>query len=237
MSPLKIQPNEKLLYIDTSQPIGVVGCLGINGILEEVVLESQKKHAEVLPVIVAEMIQRHKIDALLVNRGPGSFVGIRVGLAFAIGFCDAQNCPLYAVDTHRWLFAEYVAKQTFYGCRLELAVDGRKNQAYAVSYLPETETFSSCRSITDETLHEKLSANVELGVLIWPEQERESRLKLSPPPHFIQHLSGEGVLQLMERHIKIQRCDRTNRPSPLYIRTADVRKNPNKNGFSIKPAQ
>jgi tRNA threonylcarbamoyladenosine biosynthesis protein TsaB len=64
----------------------------------------QKNHAAfVQPAIVrllnANQLQLSDIDAVAVTIGPGSYTGLRVGLASAKGICYALNKPLVTVNT------------------------------------------------------------------------------------------------------------------------------------------
>jgi tRNA threonylcarbamoyladenosine biosynthesis protein TsaB len=60
---------------------------------------TERAQAAILPVLVKKIIDNHKIDLLLVNIGPGSFTGIRVGLAFAKGLSMGLNIPLKGMDS------------------------------------------------------------------------------------------------------------------------------------------
>ena len=61
-------------YADTLLPL-------IDGMLEEAGLE------------------KADVEAVAVTRGPGSFTGVRIGVATAKGLAYALKCPLYAVST------------------------------------------------------------------------------------------------------------------------------------------
>ena len=43
-------------------------------------------------------LERDEIDLVSVNVGPGSFTGLRIGLATAKGFCQALGIPLVGID-------------------------------------------------------------------------------------------------------------------------------------------
>lgn len=93
-----------LLNIDTATGYAGV-CLSKDGrVLASQSHQHQKDHAAFLqPAIVAIMheggYQLKDIDAVAVTGGPGSYTGIRVGLASAKGICYALNKPLIMVNT------------------------------------------------------------------------------------------------------------------------------------------
>lgn len=93
-----------ILHIDTATDYGAVGLSLNDTIISSKESESQKEHASFLqPAIVMIMKQAGKslcdIDALSVTIGPGSYTGLRVGLASAKGLCYALGKPLITVNT------------------------------------------------------------------------------------------------------------------------------------------
>jgi tRNA threonylcarbamoyladenosine biosynthesis protein TsaB len=95
-----------LLNIDTSTKRAGV-CLSQDGKLLAM-LENfeQKEHAAWLHVAVQELMMKtgsrmRDLQAVAVTAGPGSYTGLRVGMAAAKGFCYALDVPLITENTLR----------------------------------------------------------------------------------------------------------------------------------------
>lgn len=69
------------------------------------------------------------IDLLAVTVGPGSFTGLRIGLAAARGLALARALPLIGVTTPD-LLAHSVPDDTFAGRRLLVAVDSKRDDVF-----------------------------------------------------------------------------------------------------------
>lgn len=61
-------------------------------------------HGEKLTLFIQEILIKHSItfdelSAVSISSGPGSYTGLRIGVATAKGICFAKNIPLIAIDT------------------------------------------------------------------------------------------------------------------------------------------
>jgi tRNA threonylcarbamoyladenosine biosynthesis protein TsaB len=93
-----------LLNIDTATETASVSIARDGHILQEAINKEQKDHAVFLQVAIQLIcknagITLHKLDAVAVTEGPGSYTGLRVGMASAKGLCFALQIPLITVGT------------------------------------------------------------------------------------------------------------------------------------------
>ena len=94
-----------ILAADTSLPLLSVALLRDASLLGSVALEGKgSRNEKLLPAIdwlLSESgVDRHEIDLFAVTRGPGSFTGVRIGLATMQGLALALGKPLCAMSTH-----------------------------------------------------------------------------------------------------------------------------------------
>jgi len=70
------------------------------------------------------------IELIAISNGPGSFTGVRIGLATAKGICMAREIPLYPVNTLKLL------AYNVYGSQLNILpfIDARMDEVYAALY-------------------------------------------------------------------------------------------------------
>lgn len=90
-------------------------------------------HQERLAPLVAEVMDAaglafSQLERIGVSVGPGSFTGLRVGLAFAQGLAAALGVPLAGVGTLEALAAEGGAGLVF------AAIDARRDQVYLQAF-------------------------------------------------------------------------------------------------------
>jgi tRNA threonylcarbamoyladenosine biosynthesis protein TsaB len=94
-----------ILAADSSLPILSVALLADRSLLGSIALEGKgSRNEKLLPAIdwlLAEAgVDRREIELFATTRGPGSFTGVRIGLATMQGLALALGRPVCALSTH-----------------------------------------------------------------------------------------------------------------------------------------
>jgi len=88
-----------ILHIDTSGSTGLVALAGDGKSLYQKINTDSRNHAAMINPMIEAVLQEAGIapadlDAIAVVGGPGSYTGLRIGLAAAKGLCYALDLPL-----------------------------------------------------------------------------------------------------------------------------------------------
>jgi len=123
----------RLLALDTTGEFGSIALVDERGLVEEVELHSPEGFAHILFDQIGQLLVRHglslsNIDAFASASGPGSFTGVRVGLAAAKGLAEAAGRRVVAVSNLQAL--------AWFGTRAQRAtvMDARRGQVYGAVY-------------------------------------------------------------------------------------------------------
>lgn len=123
--------NENWLILETSGRVARVGLARANAIVRSAELDSGRRHArELIPTIDAmlraESLRPTDLTGVIASRGPGSYTGLRVGLATAKSLAYAIGCQLRTVDTSAAIAEQAPAEAN----QLWVITDALQNQIY-----------------------------------------------------------------------------------------------------------
>jgi tRNA threonylcarbamoyladenosine biosynthesis protein TsaB len=132
-----------ILNIDTATEIAHVSIAKDGIVLKDMFNEEQKTHAGFLQPAIKKVLQDTgialtEISAVAVTEGPGSYTGLRIGMASAKGLCYAINKPLITINTLELLANATINKikedpiiSTTIFCPM---IDARRMEVYAALY-------------------------------------------------------------------------------------------------------
>lgn len=94
----------KILAIDTSSKICSVSILENTDVILELHTDDEKTHSQNLMPLIQKLFEQTKlsldnINLLACSQGPGSFTGIRIGIATIKAFADSKNIPVIGVTS------------------------------------------------------------------------------------------------------------------------------------------
>ena len=122
-----------LLTFDVATTSCSVACWS-DGIITDEYLEcSKKQQAEILIPMILRTMEKAKIkftslDCIAVTIGPGSFTGVRIGLATARGLALASKLPLVGVTTLQTLASAISIQKP--NEIIVVTLDARRDQVY-----------------------------------------------------------------------------------------------------------
>jgi tRNA threonylcarbamoyladenosine biosynthesis protein TsaB len=125
--------NPLILAIDTTHESGSLALARGQDLIQEVSLDAPGGFAHVIYQHLAQLLDRHGVTPAMVDcfaaaSGPGSFTGVRVGLACVKGLADALGKPAVAVSNLQ-------AVASFGSAPLRAVVlDARRGEIYGAVY-------------------------------------------------------------------------------------------------------
>jgi len=127
-----------ILAIETATPRGSVALVAGGVVAEETVLPAGRQGSETLLSAVAGLLAARGvspagISCIAVSAGPGSFTGLRVGMAAAKGYCFGWGLPMALVPTLEALASRFPGERRV----LCPVLDARKKEVYAALFRRE----------------------------------------------------------------------------------------------------
>jgi len=155
-----------ILEIETSTNVCSVALSEENSCLFSKVNKEGLNHAALLSNYIQEALQvlkerNKKLNAVAVNSGPGSYTGLRIGVATAKGLCYGLNIPLISVNTLEIItlpVLQIIKEENALFCPM---IDARRMEVYTAFYNAHLEMIRSVSSdiINNDSYKEILEKN------------------------------------------------------------------------------
>lgn len=148
-----------ILAISTSSQAASVSLVKSGSVLAESITPDEKSHTRTLAPMIDDLLSSFAItcdsvDYFAVDTGPGSFTGVRIGVATANGLAMGVNKPVIGISS--LLALRYQQREI---SPVATIIDAHNNNVYAAIYYNKTATLAPC-ALTIEELIEKLPAGV-----------------------------------------------------------------------------
>ena len=129
-----------ILGIDTSTLVSSVALVDNNKVLAELNIQSKLTHSEMLMPHIDQLLKLSQVDkkaltSIAVSIGPGSFTGLRIGLATAKTIAYALDIPIIGVPTMEALAYNCPIP----GVYIMPLLDAQKGNCYTAVYCWEKE--------------------------------------------------------------------------------------------------
>ncbi|OFW17408.1 MAG: tRNA (adenosine(37)-N6)-threonylcarbamoyltransferase complex dimerization subunit type 1 TsaB [Acidobacteria bacterium RIFCSPLOWO2_02_FULL_67_21] len=185
-----------------------------------------------LPGELAALLDRERvglgdIDAFAVGVGPGSFTGMRVGIATMQGLAVATDRPLFgvsALDALAYRAGLFESQRSAAGLRVAAWVDAWRGEVYAALYEPgrgPAPTSASPGRLLDE-LRDRPTLFTGGGAAVYQETIRAA---LGPSARFtdpIVPLLAGAMAQMAAGHFRAGHRPAPDAVRPLYVRRSDA---------------
>ncbi len=216
----------KILAFDTSHSKCSVAISVGNQIVTTVATHESNKQAEMLLLLIEQSLDRaalsyQDLDFLAVTTGPGSFTGVRIGLAAAEGVLMASNIKPIGISSLEAINfrAQEHARNFDHSVVL---MDAYRSQLYVQTFDVKGKSVSEPKLIECESIMDYLSKISGKLVLLgngvaFVEEDFEAVIF----PRF-QQVNAKTLCRLA--YAKVMQGDYSSDLSPLYIRPPDAKK-------------
>ncbi len=225
-----------ILGIDTSSQISSVAVLSNGRLAAEITMQARLAHSEtLLPHIVQALdmagVKKQALTGIAVSIGPGSFTGLRIGLAAAKAMSYALKVPIVGISSLEALAMHYPVP----GLRIYAMMDAQKKNAYVFRCHWERGTDGLQLAAEapvavrpfDEVLDE-IGAGETPSVLLGDIVQRKAAGKVSlppqavlPPPELVMPRAAH-VAFLGAKRLARGEADNLMSLEPAYIRRSEA---------------
>ena len=222
-----------VLALETATLVSGVALATESSLLAEWKLETAKTHSELLlphveMLLQAAQVEKQELKAVAVSLGPGSFTGLRIGLATAKALAYALRIPLIGVPTLEALAYNCPVP----GVLLSPFLDAQKGNVYQGRYHIENGRVVEVqppRVVAFQKALEELVADGELAMALgegvaWLQQPEYKALQeaLVPTPLSVAMPRAASVAALAWQRLQQGDSDEAMTLEPMYIRRSEA---------------
>jgi tRNA threonylcarbamoyladenosine biosynthesis protein TsaB len=220
-----------VLGVDTATDHAVVGASADGVVLHEVSIgpgpDGRPRHSEVLLAEIERTVEAAggwpRVDRIAVGIGPGSFTGLRIGIATARALAQARGLPLVPVGSLEAL-AHGISESG--SAVLSLPVfDARRSEAFAAFFTGDEEVWPPFVAPPEELARrvrelDETPLAAGDGALRFAAELEAAGAKVAPPDDPIHRVAARHVCAVGEAAAEAP----TDQIRPLYLRPPDAKR-------------
>ena len=209
-----------ILALDASS-VSCSACVSENGkVLAEAFINTALTHSVTLLANIKKVLEQSEktiedIDLIAVTAGPGSFTGVKIGVACAKGLAFERDIPCFAVSS----LAAAAENVSLFPGTVIAVMDARRKSFYNAAFKNGKRVCADRQSSVDELLASLPDAVVAVGdgaelfVRLCSEHGREN---IKAAPSFLRYIKASAVAELALRGD----CEKRDCVSlaPVYLR-------------------
>lgn len=182
---------------------------------------AEELHPFIKKVINAAGEKLQHLDAIAVSKGPGSYTGLRIGVAAAKGLCFSLNRPLLAIDTLTLLALQTPPGEFSYTIPM---LDARRMEVYCAVYNAAQKRTQTEAVILDKTsFHSYLNDGKTLFIGTGIEKFKSICDPLNA--HFIEaYPSAREMIKVAEKKFKNKEFEDVAYFKPFYLKDFFIKK-------------
>ena len=222
----------KILGIDTSSNASSVAVIEDNKLICEYTINTKTTHSQKLMPMIQNMllisdINIKEIDVVAICIGPGSFTGLRIGMATAKAIAHVNNLPIIGVNSLEILGANMDLSDK----KICSILDAQRNQVYTGRYKFENGKIDEVQPVDVveiEKLLEEISNENEDWIMVgeavykYEDKIKEVKnIKIPSPSHNVTKASSLCSIakKKYNENIDVHNCYNIN---PMYIRKSQA---------------
>lgn len=182
----------KILCIDTSSTLCSVAILEDTNLIKKIELNTGLTHSETLMPNIQKIFEEcnmslKDISLIVCDIGPGSFTGIRIGVATAKAFSDSLNIPCIGISS-----LEALAYNITDDCIICSMIDCKNDNCYFAIY--------ECKNKTYKILEKPQAAEISFVNNLIESKYANSNIKFAPNDLDILNLGIAGFKKFVDNN-------------------------------------
>lgn len=222
----------KVLGIDTSSNATSIAVIEDNKLICEYTINTKMTHSQKLMPMIENMLKISEInvndmDIIAICQGPGSFTGLRIGMATAKALSHVNKLPIVGVNSLELL----AGNMDLNNKKICSILDAQRTQVYMGQYKFENNKLVELKGIDvveiDDLLQELKNSNEEwilVGEAVYKYQDKIRKVEnihIPAPSHNVNKASSlcSIAMNKYNQNIDVYDCYSIN---PVYIRKSQA---------------